>query len=228
MKKLLNFLLVVSILVISSVSLEAKWYNLKKLEDYDKISDFNLKKGIDYIEIRSYLVDENNNIKKRRYSVLFSAYRKKLSDFDRELVRDFRLLKPIKAKGSDLVLESNHFSCKILYNAFVITDKNKIFKMNMKDDILSFLDEIDTDGEFVLMAWIRAFDRNIIKYRKSRNGFDGIIFEQPNVGIGKCVDTTYKATFDKGVRFLKQKTIKSQKTNRDCLGCILEIPMDCD
>ncbi len=221
-------LIILSLLMVITTSIEAKWHNLKRLNSYTKDSDFVLKKGIEYIEIRSYAVDKHNNPKTKSYDVLFKIYNRPLSSFDKRVRKSFKRAKPIKLSGSDLRLENNSMGCRVLYNAFVIDHKNQIYKMNMVDDILSFLGKIDTDGEFQFMLWLRDHTQNIIKYRKTSKGFDGIMLDQPNMGEGKCIDTKYIVTFDKRVRVIKRRVISKKKSNRDCLMCILYEPRSCE
>jgi len=221
MKNMLKVIFI--LLAISSLS-EAKWTSLKSLKYYASNGDFHLKEGVKYLEIRAYIIDENI----RPYRILFSTSRKVYKGIKKSVKKHFERTTPIMSSKSDLRLErGNYQGCKVIYNAFAIMDNDKILKMNMQDDVLSFLGEIDTDGEFRLMMWLRDYRNNIRIYKKTSKFFEAIEWDKPMLGSGKCVDSQYKLIFNKKAEQIGKKLLKRRKTNRRCLTCILEAPREC-
>jgi len=221
MKNILKVIFI--LLAISSLS-EAKWKALKSLKYYANNGSFNLKNGVKYLEIRAYIIGE----KSKTYKILFSTSRQIYKNIKKNVRKRFEHITPIYSSKSNLKLERGSYTkCKIIYNAFVIMDNDKILKMNMQDDVLSFLGDIDTDGEFRLMMWLRNYDNNIRRYKQTLKGFEAIEWERPMLGEGKCIDKKYQLFLDKKLNIIHKKLLQTKKTKRDCISCLLEAPREC-
>jgi hypothetical protein len=219
------FKILLSLFLLLSL-LDAKWQSISPLSAYDKPSDFNLKKGIAYLEIRAYVAQPL----KRGYRVLFSTDKHYVENMDTKLKNKFKSVKAIEDKG-DIHLEKNIYrggSCTMTYNAVIVRDDAKIYKMNMHEDIRSFLGKIDTKGEIALLLWLQDEDNTIEEYRKTAKGFEMRGWYKPLLGGDRyCVDRQYQRHFRKDIQLFQEKIIKTKKTKRGCLGCILPAMQEC-
>lgn len=219
-----KILLCLSILLSFS---KAQWQSISPLSIYTKASDFKLKKGITYLEIRAYV----EKPKKKGYRVLFSTDKEYVKKMPRKLKNTFKGLKAISRTDNNIYLERDIFrgeSCKMLYNAVIVRDDSKIYKMNTREDIRSFLGEIDTKGEIALLLWLHSESNMVEKYKQTKNGFEMIGWYKPLVsGEEKCIDTQYQQSFNHNMEYIKEKIIQEKQSNRDCLGCILPVMQEC-
>ena len=97
------FKIVLLILLTTGIQAKSnKWQPLKYIDDYPA-SAFNLKKGVVYLEIRQYQVnEERNELKKKSYKTVLSLYRTPLDSFDPKTVKRFRKLTPNLSHQGDI------------------------------------------------------------------------------------------------------------------------------
>jgi len=195
---------------------DAQWRAIKDISLYHPQQDFNLREDVHYFEIRQYAITDSGELSKKikDYKVLFKAYQKPLSALDQTTQRRFKATKPLVHKESNLkVCEIGGVGCHYLCNIFLIDNKNRIYKMNEIQDIVPFLGQIDTDAEFVLLAWLQeASSAKFTKYKKTDKGFEAISrydeFEE------QCGYETSHLTFNKKMKMINKKVVKS--TLKEC------------
>jgi len=228
MNKILIF---ISLLLFFSIELSAKkskWIPLEHISTY-KASDYNLKKGLEYLELRQYESKENNKLRDKPYTVLLSFYRKPLNSFDKRTIKKFKKLKPnIEPKSN---IKKSHYEsfgvgCYYKYNAFVIDSDRRFWRMNTIEDIIGYLGEIDTPAELQTVLWLRDKSSGV-KYRAIKGGYEVVYSSMDIMGGAKyCTEEIYILRVDKMGKFLSEKHIKSKKTKTMCVQCIM--PMDCE
>ncbi len=224
--KILNIVLLV--LLTTGVYAKAeKWQKLKAVESYSP-SEYHLKKGVEYLEIRNYhwgMNDRGYNTK--GYRVTVSMQNSPLTSFSADIVKKFKVSSPnlskqtnIKKTGSCLM--SGCFSN--ISNGFMIDSHGKIWRMNMVEDIIKMLGEIDTPAEAKIVLWLNdknrgASDRNHKdKYRKTAKGYV-IISEYDNSidNFGECGYFTYKISISKTGVITEKKLLKKKPSKNGCM-----------
>ncbi|GEM_PF-1101797 len=209
-------------------SLDAKWNVLKPLSEYGA-SDYHLKEGVVYLELRQYLTKEDGSLSQKPYEKTLSFYRKDLKELERQKVKKFKKLKPIDGLKSNIHIsrrESYGIGCYYTYNAFLIDNKYKMYKMNDIEDILLYLGEIDTPAELQTFMLLKNKPYGN-KYRKTSKGYD-ILYNRDTI-LGEdefCEDNVYILAIDKHGNIQKDTWIKTIKTKRRCIQCIMPAPCD--
>ena len=208
-----------------AVSLHAKsnkWQPLKYLHEYPA-SAFNLKKGVAYLEIRQYQVNEKRNkLKKKSYKTVLSFYRTPLDSFDSKTIKKFRKLAPNLSRQGDIYrgdLQSSGVGCYYEYNGFMIDDQGKMYSMNMTEDVIGFLGKIDTPAEIQTVLWFYSKHAGS-SYRKTSRGYDVLIKYQDEEGDAQteyCKKYQYKASINTKGKIVKYKLLKTQKTKTRCM-----------
>lgn len=202
------------LLSLSEIFAKEKWQSLKPLSFYDAYKDFNPKVSVGYLEIREYVLNRDNRLASRGYERVFTLYRKTLEDFDKKSREHFINTSPLLGEND---LDLNRDICgKKLYNAVMIDRQNRVYKMNMRADIISYLGEIDTKGELALIFWLFNPDAKDIKYRKTAKGYDILKVKESAFGVGRCLDYVYKVSFDKKFKRIKETFMSTKKSKRKC------------
>ena len=186
-----------------------KWQPLKEISEYSA-SAFNLKKGIEYLEVRQYEVNEENKLRNKPYKTVLSFYRKSLNSFDNKTVKKFHKITPNLSKQSNISihsLESDGIGCHYRYNGFSIDATGKMFSMNMIEDIVGFLGEINTPAEAQAVLWLHNKHKGN-SYRKTSKGYDIIIEYEDSIAY--CKAFKYRATINKRGQISKYKLLKSR------------------
>ncbi len=217
-------ILKILLLILLTTGIQAKnnkWQPLKSLDEFPA-SAFNLKKGVAYLEIRQYRVnEERNKLKKKSYKTVLSLYRTPLDSFDPKTVKKFRKLAPNLSREGDIYrgdLQSSGVGCYYGYNGFLIDDQGKMYSMNMTEDVIGFLGEIDTPAEVQAVLWLHDKNSGSI-YRKRSKGYDVIIEYEEEAGDSHdyCRKFKYSATIDKKGRLVKYKLVKTKKLKTMCI-----------
>jgi len=223
MKKLTLFL-VIFVAFISS--LNAKWNELKPLSSYGA-SDYNLKGGTVYLELRQYLTKEDGSLTKKPYEKTISFYRKDLKELDRKKVRMFKKLKPIDGLKSNIHIsrrESYGVGCYYTYNAFLIDNKYKMYKMNNVEDVIGYLGDIDTPAELQTLMLLKNKPYGS-KYRKTSKGYEVLYNRGTILGEDEfCEDNLYVLSVNKSGKIIEDKFLKTIKTKRRCIQCVMPAP----
>lgn len=199
---------------------ESKWHTLNPVDQY-KSSDFNLKKGLAYLEIRQYMVDEHHKLKKKPYKTIWSYYKTPLKSFSSKEVKRFKKLAPRSLDKSDIVLhdfEDGGIGCYYGYNGFAINQSGKMFSMNKIKDITGFFGNIDTPAEAQAVLMVHNKHRGK-SYRKTSQGYDIMIEYTEEYGDPQsyCKKLKYLAKISKQGKITKYKLISSRKTKTYCM-----------
>ena len=220
-------ILKILLLILLTTGIQAKnnkWQPLKSLDEYPA-SAFNLKKGVAYLEVRQYEVDNENKLRKKSYKTVLTFYRKSLKSFDKKTVKKFRKLTPNLSTKSDVSIyseESSGIGCYYQYNAFMIDDQGKMWRMHMMEDIIGFLGEIDTPAEVEVVLWLHNKSGN--RYRKTSKGYDIIIeFDDQ---LNYCKSFKYRASINKKGKIVKYKLLKSKKLKEGCISVPVDTPCE--
>jgi len=204
------------------------WHKLKALKAYPG-SAYKLKKGVEYLEIRSYhkgMQEKKYNIKK--YTVAASMYKKPLNSFPSGMVKRFKKLKPNLSKKTNIKKVS---ACLMrgcvssIGNGFMIDSQKKIWIMNTTEDVTGMLGEIDTPAEVKLILWLKDESRDTSdqnhkdKYRKTSRGYT-VISEYDNsiMNFGECGHFTYRMTINKKGKITSKKLLKKGPSKYGCLA----------
>ncbi|SFV54599.1 hypothetical protein MNB_SV-13-1954 [hydrothermal vent metagenome] len=193
---------------------------------YDRASDFNLEEGVEYLEIRANVVYPW----KKSHRVLFSTDKTYMSKMSQTLQETLNALAPIDNRENNLYLEHkrNSSSCRIVYNAVIVTNKDKIYKMNTIQDIRSVLGTIDTEGEIALLLWLHDYENTLEQYRRTFQGFEATGWYQPMIGEAqKCTNREYKRYFDRNMNFVMEVELRKEKSNITCVRWMPPTLLEC-
>ena len=223
MKLFLIFLLLVS-------SLCAKSQNMRKLKELQAFSptEYHLKKGIVYLEIREYGWTNKQKVNTRVYTVLTKAFSKPLSQFDKKTIKKFHALSPNLLKRTNIRKNRQCYIdgfCNMkLSNGFAIDDKGKMWRLNETKDIIEMLDVIDTPAEVKMVLWLNDNFRRVSQdsykdsYTKTSHGYSVIEYYCNNVGnYGACGCFTSRIKIDTKGNITSKKMIKQKLDNSDCI-----------
>lgn len=205
----------------------AKWQKLKPLKAYTPDA-YNLKKGIEYLEIRIYTQEiRERTYSKKKYRVSVSMGKRALSSFDSKLVKRFKKVSP------DLSEETNIRRTGIcmmagcishIGNGFMIDNHEKIWQMNEAKDVIGMLGEIDTPAEVKLVLWLNDENRDIEdrnhkdKYQKTSSGYT-VVSEYDNSvnNFGECGHFTYRFKISKRGRLTEKRLLKKKPSKNGCM-----------
>ena len=181
---------------------------------------YELKKGVAYMEMRLYEVDKSyHKVVKKGYKVIWRAYRKPLNRFDKQLVRKFKSAAPNLSAGTDLVKYSTAYSLDgsdkhyFIANVFYIDSSGKIWRMNTKKDLLSYILPIDNSADLSEVLWLKSY-YGLKKYRKVPEGYEVIDVESIDFETDKkkCGEYTYRILMDRNGHIKKKVLVKSKHT----------------
>ena len=222
--QLFRFLLLVFLLTgVQAKSI--KWQKLKSLKEYSP-SAYNLKEGVEYLEVRSYYKDVGESEYDMSSSTpLLTMYRKPLVSFDS---KKFKSLKPNLSKDKKKKKETMclMMGCvSRISNAFMLDSQGKMWGMNRVEDIIGMLGVIDTPAEAKVVLWLNDKHRDITdenhkdKYRKTTKGYR-IISEYDNsiANFGECGNFTYRIDISKKGKITQKKLLKTKASKDGCLA----------
>lgn len=196
-----------------------KWQKLKEIEKYSG-SDYNLKEGVEYLEVRQYVWRAPQKVNKNNYSVPVSAYKIPLKSFESKIVKKFKNLAPNFTKQANI---RNIGYCYMsgctssLCNGFMIDNNGKFWSMNEVGDVINFLGEIDTPAEVKLVLWLNK-EAHEDKYSKTSKGYT-VISEYDNSidNFGECGYFTYRLRINRRGKITEKKLLKKGPSKDGCL-----------
>jgi len=219
--------IILSILVLFlAIGLQAKEVPWKKLDTDElgayKSGDFHLRFDVQCLEIRTYFVDKKNKINRKYWSTPLTWCIKPYKAFDPKLMKNFRNAKPNLSRNGDIgKREAGHIS-----NAFVIDGKNKMWRMNMAEDVIRYLGDIDSLAEARLVLWLYGKQKPY-RYRKTPKGYEFLIaYTKSTAGCQKCKvtevciedkDILEKAIVDQKGNIVLFKQLKSKISKQECI-----------
>ncbi len=243
MKKVLNRVLILSLLFsISLYAKEVKWHNLKKINLY-KSGDYHLREDVIALEIRTY--DDIDNYKKPAY-IPVSVYAKPLNSIDKKLLKYFHDASPDFSRKGDIRKVPDLKGDKT--RAFMLKKDNVVYRMNEISDVVHALGEIDRPAEAYLVWWISSKYSGIedtkkwkfanspvvksMKYHQTLQGYEMIIKYIISRSYDKdyeyCTDSqifTDKIIVDKNGQIVYFKQLNKSKVETGCSAmCILPPP----
>jgi len=207
---------------------DAKWQELKPLKAYAS-NAYRLKKGIEYLEIRTYTKSiEERTYNKKQYTVSVSMQKRALNSFDPKLIKRFKKLSP------NLSAETNIGRTGIclmagcasrIGNGFMIDSHGKIWRMNEIKDVIGMLGEIDTPAEVKVVLWLNDESRDIEdrkhkdKYQKTSSGYT-VISEYDNsiMNLGECGHFTYRLKINQKGKITETKLLKKKPSKNGCIA----------
>lgn len=189
---------IIAIIFLVSLGLYAQdFMPLKPLGEY-KSSDYNLKDGVEYLEIRTYFgqaksVQEVYN--ETTYKKEIAIHAKSDGFLDENISANLKAVKP-NLKDSDI---RKHRMCRFMGCNFRISvavvlfaDKN-ITTLNKVSDVTAMLGKIDTPAELKLVLWLNDINKNLTdhkhseSYKKVKNGYEVIsVYENNVMNFGEC------------------------------------------
>ena len=205
-----------------------KWQKLKSLKAYPP-SAYNLKEGVEYLEIRSYYKDlGESGHDTSSYTLLLSIYRKPLLSFDSQIVKKFKSIQPNLSKDTNI---KQNTMCLMsgcvsrISNAFMIDSQGKVWRMNRVEDIIDMLGEIDTPAEAKVVLWLNEQHRDTTdenhkdKYRKTTKGYT-VLSEYDNsiMNLGECGNFTHRININKKGKITQKKLLKTRPSKDGCLA----------
>ena len=213
----------IGILILSTLVFAKNYGGFKKLKALKAYSpnSYNLAKDIKYLELRRYTYSNSKNLTKRgtspRYELIAVAKRGSVS---KKLIKKLRSYPPILSKKADIHTSGICImsGCNFLKgNAFVIDNKNKMWKMDEASDVLTYLGKIDTEAELKMLLWVKSIKYDNSKYRKVKNGYE-VIAEYDNSinNVGECGHFVYRLRVSKWGDISERLLSKTQSKN----GCL--------
>ena len=206
---------------------DTKWHTLKALESYPA-SAYTLKKGVEYLEIRSYVRGMQSKIYAKEYVVVVKLGKRMLDSFSEKVVKKFKASPlnlsektNIKKYGFCIMAGCTSY----ISNGFMIDKNQKIWRMNEVSDVISMLGEVDTPAETKLVLWLNNNHRSTTdtshkdKYRKTSKGYT-IISEYDNSmsNLGECGLFTYEIRISKQGEITQKKLLKKRDSPSGCLA----------
>jgi len=149
-------IVLLALLIVSVNAKAAKWQKLKPLNAYNG-SAYNLKENVAYMEIRWY-----ESKKSKKVSKTLALYRKSLKSYPADVIAKFESLTPKYSTKADIGTAGN---------AFFIDVNGKMFQMDMRNDVVSLLDKLDTPAEVQLIQHFFNGE-NAQYYRKVSKGYE--------------------------------------------------------
>ncbi|HFU75411.1 MAG TPA: hypothetical protein ENK66_04115 [Arcobacter sp.] len=157
----------------------------KNAYDFTKFSQdktaYNLRKDIDYFELRTYVFDREGKQLSPKYLRYFSAGSKKLEDYSFEIQKRFSHIGFINTPETN-IRNYNGEGCTqdIFYksNGYIIKKDKTILQMNEKKDVLWVFDKIDRAKELLEFSSMNivkegnSYVRYNYQYRKVNGGYE--------------------------------------------------------
>ena len=214
-----------ALLFVMTVGLEAKGVQWKKITHHDidvyKSSEYHLKNDVKCLEIRTY-IKKKNKFYSNYWSTPLSWSIRPYNTFDPKLMKKFRDAKPDFSRNSDMgKREAGSIS-----NAFVLDTQNKMWRMNMAEDVIRFLGDIDTLAEAQLVLWLYG-KQSPNRYRKTSRGYEFLIeYTKSSAGCQKCKpsetciedkEIKEKAIVDKKGDIVLFKQLESRILKQECI-----------
>lgn len=204
------------------------WKRLKPLKEY-KSSGYRLKNDVKYLEIREYFRDIHEiTYDVTHYKISVAMQKKYLQDLASNKRKKFKTLPPNLSKDTNIRKKGfclmSGCTSKIS-NGFMIDSRDKMWRMNRVEDIISMLSTIDTSAEVKLVLWLNDNHRTDTeenysdKYRKTSSGYT-VISEYDNSlsNMGECGHFTYEIKIDYQGKIVKKKLLKKVASKHGCLA----------
>jgi len=220
--------IILSILVLFlAIGLQAKEASWKKMDRDElggyKRGDYHLRSDVQCLEIRTYFVDNKNRINRNYWSSPITWSVKLFKAFSPKLMKSFRKAKPNLSRNGDIgKQEAGKIS-----NAFMIDDQNKMWRMNMTEDVIRYLGDIDMLSEARLVLWLHG-KQSPNRYRKTFRGYEFLIeYTKSSAGCQKCKPTETciedkeikeKAIVDKKGDIVLFKQLESRILKQECIA----------
>ena len=219
MKKFFTVILLLST-TIYATTIAPTFKKLKPLNAYSPYA-YNLASDIKYLELRIYTYSNSKELTKRgshpRYELVATAKRAATS---KNLIKRLRKYPPILSPKADMHASGMCVMSGCSFrrgNAFVIDNKNKMWKMDETSDLLTYLGKIDTEAELKMLLWAKSFKYDNSKYRKVKNGYEVIVeYDNDLSNIGECGHFTYHLNVSNWGDISEKLLRKTQSKN----GCI--------
>jgi len=196
------------VLLIATV-LQAKEASWKKL-DRDELSsykrgEYHLRQDVQCLEVRRYPVNKNNKLNRNYWSNVITWCVSPYKSFDPKLIKAFRNAKPNLSRNGNM----GKNEAGLISNAFVLDSKDKMWRMNMVEDVVRYLGEVDTLAEARLILWLYGKQKPY-RYRKTSKGYEFLIaYTKSTAGCDTC-KSTETCIEDKEI---KEKAIVDKKGN---------------
>ena len=153
-----------ALLFVMTMGLEAKeaqWNKVSKELGAYNGSGYHLKNDVKCLEIRTYYVDKKNRINRKYWSTPLTWCIRPYRAFDQKLMKKFRDAKPNLSRNGNI----GKRKAGSISNAFVLDARDKMWRMNMVEDVIRFLGDIDirkiTDKKVKeLEKWRRNYYKN--------------------------------------------------------------------
>jgi len=176
------FKIVLLVLLLTGIHAKAaKWKKLKPLDAY-KGTAYNLKENVAYMEIRWYASKKSKKVNKT-----LVLYRKSLKSYPADVIAKFEALRPKYSTKADIGAAGN---------AFFIDVNGKMFQMDMRRDVVSLLDKIDTPAEVQLILNFGHEEYGKF-YKKTAKGYK-VKTSEP---LGGCTSISRVQRIDKAGNF---------------------------
>lgn len=215
------------LLFMIAVGLQAKEVEWKKIDKEAlgtyKSSEYSLKSDVKCLEIRIYFVDKKNRIDREYWSSPISWCVRPYKSFDLKLMKNFRNAKPNLSRNGDI----GKRKAGSISNAFVIDARNKMWRMNMVEDVIRYLGEVDMLSEAQLVLWLHG-KQSPNRYRKTSRGYEFLIeYTKSSAGCRQCKPTETciedkeikeKAIVDKKGDIIFFKQLKSRIFKQECIA----------
>ena len=224
--KLIN---IVIVLLSFSLFSSAKWHELDNIKYSNSAKDFNLKSGIEYIELDLHSIYRNYSSDKRKkyhHIIWLKMGKKPLKSFGKTAVATFKKYRKIGKRDKALIAYNNSNKRKYdlsYYNAYMLDSNGRFWFIENRQELIDFLKPIDTPQEASLVMLLngysqKSYDVNVYhqKYKKIKNGYSIIeTYEKEDKKYGGCIEYKYRNTIN------KQGVIKRSfigKKSRLCKG----------
>jgi len=208
-----------------STSLSAKWQDIRVLKYNKNPENFNLKSGIEYIEIHSHNISEfyPDKKNKRRYydAVWLKMGNKLLNSFGKGAVTSFAKYQKIAKRDNALVVYDNSTKRAysfIYFNAYMIDSSGKQWFLENKQDLIDMIKPIDTPQEAALIMWLNGYSslvysnyRYRLKYKKLNSGYSILeSYQKEDKEYGGCIDYKYISTIDRLGAIVKRSLVSKK------------------
>lgn len=169
----------------------------KPLGEY-KSRDYNLKDGVEYLEIRTYLGQAKSTQEvydETTYQKEIAIHSKHDDSMDSKMLENLKALKP-NLKDSDIRKNKicRFMGCNFRVSVGILVFKDKsIVQLNNVSDVVAMLGKIDTPAELELVLWLNNSNKNLTdhkhreSYKKVKNGYEVIsVYENRVMNLGEC------------------------------------------
>ena len=220
MKKLIVLFLIVGYL-------SANWKPFVSIDAYGK-GKFNLKRGVEYIEIDYHIFKEiysyKNHKREHEFFAFYKIGKKPLKSFGKNVELTFKKNRKI-ARKDKAVLKVDRTNAKefnlVFYNAYMLDSRGKIWILENKQDLIDMIKPIDTISEMALVLWLNGYDEidrrankenYLIGYKNSKNGYKVLesynIMNKDHIG---CIEYKYIYTVSRSGKYRKKMIHKKKR-----------------